>query len=88
MEEEHFEEEDGVHGLEDEGTAPLLTRVSFEKSLSRGTAPEFVVPTEQQAYQQQQLAADLTILEEPKASPSSNDYADLQISQPAFVPAQ
>lgn len=87
MEEERFEEEDEVHGLEYKGSAPFLTRVAYERSLSIGTAHQFVVATQQQANQQKQPAAGPTILEEPKASPSSNDYADLQIIQPAFVPS-
>ena len=81
MEEERFEEGDEVHGLEDRGSAPFLTRAAYEESLSRGTSREFVVPTEQQAYQQKELATSPTILKEfePKASPCSNDYADLKI---------
>lgn len=52
MEEEHFEEEDEVHGMEDKDSAPFLTRATYENSLSKRTAQEFVVPAEQQAYQQ------------------------------------
>ena len=75
MEEEQFEEEEEVHGLEDKGSAPFLTRAAYEEALSKGTAHEFVVPIEQQAYQQKQSAAGPTILKEfePKASPTSHD---------------
>jgi len=51
MGEEKYEEEDEVHGMEDEGYAPFLTRATYEKSLSRGTTRKFVAPVEQQAYQ-------------------------------------
>jgi len=87
MEEERFEEEDEVHGLEDKGSAPLLMRAAYEEALSKGTAREFVVHAEQQAYQQTQSAAGPTILKEPEASPSSHDHADLQIDQPAVIPS-
>lgn len=89
MEEEHFEEKDKVHGLEDKGNAPFLTRVANEESLSKGTAHDFVVPAEQQAYQQKQPTAGLTILKEsePESSPASNDYPDLQIDPPAIIPS-
>ena len=86
MEEEQYEEEEEVHGLEDKGSAPFLTRAAYERSLSIGIAHQFVVPAEQQANQQKQPTAGPTILEEPEASPSSNDYADLQLDQPAVIP--
>ena len=80
MEEELFEEGEGVHGLEDKGSAPFLTRAAYEESLSKGTAHEFVVPAEQQAYQQKQPAAGPFLHEsEPEASSSSHGYADLPI---------
>lgn len=50
MEEEQPEEEE-VHGLEDKGSAPFLTRAAYEEALSKGTAHQFVVPAEQQAHQ-------------------------------------
>lgn len=86
MEEEQYEEEEEVHGLEDKGSAPFLTRAAYEKSLSISTAHQFVVAAEQQADQQKQPTVVPTILEEPEASPYSNDYADLQISQPGVIP--
>ena len=43
MEEEMFEEEEEVHGLEDKGIAPFLTRAAYEEALSKGTAQQFVV---------------------------------------------
>ena len=88
MEEELFEEEEEVHGLEDKGSAPFLTRVAYEEALSKGTAHEFVVPAEQQAYRQKQPEAGPTILEDPEleANPSSHDYADLKIDQPDDIP--
>ena len=89
IEEERVEEEDEVHGLEDKGSTPFLTRAAYERSLSRGTAREFVVPVEQQAHQQMQSAAGPIILEDlkPKASPYSHDYGDLQIYQPIVIPS-
>jgi len=42
MEKEQPEEEEEVHGLEG---APFLTRAAYEKELSRGTAGQFVVAT-------------------------------------------
>ena len=88
MEEELFEEEEEVHGLEDKGSAPFLTRAAYKKSLFEGTACEFVVAAKRQAYQREEPVAVPTILKEsePEASPDSNDYADLQITQPTFVP--
>ena len=53
MKEELFEEEE-VHVLEGD---PFLTRAAYEEALSRGTACQFVVPAEQQAYQQKQSIA-------------------------------
>jgi len=53
MEEVQYEEEEEVHGLEDKGSAPFLTRDAYEEALSRGTACEFVVAIEKQAHQQQ-----------------------------------
>jgi len=47
MEEELFEEEEDVHGLEDKGNAPFLTKISYEEALSKSTAQQFVVATEQ-----------------------------------------
>lgn len=47
MEKEHLEEEEEVHGLEG---APFLTQVTYEEALSKGTAYEFVVATEQRAF--------------------------------------
>lgn len=44
MEEELFEEEEEVHGLEDKGSSPFLTKVAYEEALSKGTTREFVVP--------------------------------------------
>jgi len=49
MEEEQFEDDDEVHGMEDKGSAPFLTRATYEKSLSKGPAHNFVVPVEQPA---------------------------------------
>lgn len=88
IKEEQYEEEE-VHGLEDKGSAPFLTRAAFEEALSKGTSHEFVVPAKQQACQQKQLVEGPTILKEsePKANTSSNGYADLQIIRPAFVPS-
>jgi len=82
MEEEQLDEEEEVHGLEDKGSAPFLTRAAYEKAISKGTAHEFVVAAEQQADQQKQSAAGPTILQEffPKASSYSHGYANLQIS--------
>jgi len=51
MEEEQFEEDDEVHGMEDKGSAPFLTKVAYEKSLFKGSAHDFVVLAEQQVYQ-------------------------------------
>ena len=66
--------------------APFLTRAAFEKAISKGTAQQFVVVAEQQVDQQWQLAADRFLQEfEPKASTSSNAYADLQVEQPAVI---
>lgn len=134
MEEEQFEEEDEVHGMEDKGSAPFLTKAAYEKSLFKGPAHNFVVPAEQQAYKQKQPTIDpiilkvpaievrglegspslgfkseiqkprihmpligpvknesfkKSILEDPelKASPSSNDYANLQIDEPVVIPS-
>ena len=49
MEEELFEEEEEVLGLED---FPYLTRVAYEKAISRGTTYQFVMSIEQQVDQQ------------------------------------
>jgi len=89
MEEEQSEEEEEVHGLEDKVSAPFLTRAAYEKAISRGTTRKFVVPAEQQAYQQEQPAAGPIIIQEfePKASPSFHDYTDLQSDQPAIIPS-
>lgn len=46
MEKEHPKKEGEVHGLEDKGSAPFLTRAAYERSLSLGTAHQFVVPVE------------------------------------------
>lgn len=88
MEEQQYEEEDEVHGLEDKGSAPFLTIAAYENELSKGTSHQFFVLVEQQAHQQKQVGADPFILKEsePKASSASNDYVDLQITQPAFFP--
>ena len=89
MEEEQCEEEDEVQDMKDKGCTPFLTRDTYEKSLSRSIAHEFVVLVEQQAYQQKQQAAGPTILEESKtkASQASIDYANMQIEQPAIIPS-
>lgn len=47
MDEEQPEEEEEVYSLEDKGSAPFLTRAAYERSLSIGTAHQFVVPAEQ-----------------------------------------
>ena len=52
MEEEHLEEEDEVHGLENKGSSPFLTKAAYEEALFRGTSCKFVVTAEQQAHQQ------------------------------------
>jgi len=80
MEEEHPNEEE-VHGLENKGSAPFLTRATYEEALSNGTSCEFIVATEQQADQQQHSVAGPTSLQEfvPKASSSSHGYEDLHI---------
>jgi len=87
MEEVQYEEEE-VYGLQDKGSAPFLTRATYQEELSRGTIYQFVVAAEQQVDQQKQVAANSFILVESKleANPSSHGYADLQISQPAFFP--
>lgn len=81
MEEEQFEEEDEVHGMEDKGNSPFLTRAAYEKSLSKGPAHGFVVLAEQKAYWQKQPAANPTILKVPtvevrglEGSPSSFSF--------------
>ena len=68
---------------------PFLIRAAYEKAVSRGTAHQFVVAAEQQAYQQEQLAASPSNLQEsvPEASSSLHGYADLQIDQPAIIPS-
>lgn len=83
---EEVQQGEEVHGL---GGAPFLTRAAYEEALARGTACQFVVPTEQQADQQQQSAQGTFILPKfkPKASTSPNGYADLPILQPALVPS-
>lgn len=75
--------------MEDKGCAPFLTIDAYEESLSKGTAHEFVVPTEKQADQQKQSAASPTILEEsmPEASSASHDYENLQTDQPVIIPS-
>ena len=64
MEEELSEEEEEVHGLEDKGSAPFLTRAAYEESLSKGTAHEFVELVEKTADQQKHEAVVPTILKE------------------------
>ena len=88
MEEELFEEEEEVHGLEDKGSAHFLTRAAYEEALSRDTSYQLVVDVEQQVDQHEQVVADPFILEESEleACPSSHDYADLQIRQHAIIP--
>ena len=62
--------------------APFLTRVAYEKEISKGTTQQFVVAAKQNAYQQDQSAGDPFILQESllDARSSSHGYADLQIS--------
>lgn len=120
--------------MEDKGNVPFLTKVAYEKSLSKGPAHNFVAFAEQQAYKQKQPTTDPVILKvlaievrglegypsslsfqseiqkprihmplirlvenesfrksileepEPKVSPASHDYANLQIDQPVVIP--
>jgi len=69
MEEEQFEEEEEVHGLEDKGSAPFLTRAAYEESLSKGTTHELVAPVEEQAYQQQVPPSSKSLSSKPAQLP-------------------
>lgn len=67
--------------MEDKGSAPFLTKATYEKSLFKGPAHNFVVPAEQKAYKQKQPAADPIILNAPtikvrglQGSPSSFSF--------------